>query len=326
MSLAVFAACGGRTGLESAPGQGSDGGTLAPDGGPSGQDAPSVATTMLLFGGETHPDPSSVTYLSDTWTWDGATWTRLDVQGPAARSAAAAATLGTTTILFGGVNAAGGLADTWTWDGSGWTQVEVPGPSARAGAAIATLGGAVVVFGGAGDQGELGDTWTWDGTSWTQRLAASGPSPRAAAVAATLQGNVVLYGGWNNGGLNFPDDTWTWDGSQWTQQQVAGPGEQLSDPTALLDCAAGVLDAELVLSCHGQTWTWDGTRWTQQPAAGPNVQGASISPTGGLLVQFGGFDGVEDTSATWTWNGQGTWAMLSTPGPSARNFAAAAAR
>jgi hypothetical protein len=326
MSLAAIVACGGRTGLENALGELSDGGTSPADGSPTGQDAPSGAATMLLFGGETHPDPTSITYLSDTWTWDGQTWLKVDVQGPPARSAASAATLGNTTVLFGGANAQGALADTWTWDGSSWTQQNGTGPSSRAGAAVATLGATVVLFGGAGDQGVLGDTWTWDGASWTQRSSSGGPSPRNAAVAATLQGRVVLYGGWNNGGLTFPDDTWTWDGSQWTQQQVAGPGEQLADPTALLDCVAGALGAEIVLSCRGQTWVWNGTSWTQEQAAGPNVEGASMSPTAGLLVQFGGFDGVEDTSSTWTWSGKGTWAMLSSAGPSGRSFAAMAAR
>ncbi|MCA2978775.1 MAG: hypothetical protein INH37_10850, partial [Myxococcaceae bacterium] len=41
--------------------------------------------------------------LSDTWEWDGATWTqRSPSTSPPARSGHAMATLGTKVVLFGG--------------------------------------------------------------------------------------------------------------------------------------------------------------------------------------------------------------------------------
>ena len=46
---------------------------------------------VVLFGGT---DPDSLGVQDDTWTWDGATWTRVNVAGPSARYSAAMATVG----------------------------------------------------------------------------------------------------------------------------------------------------------------------------------------------------------------------------------------
>jgi len=137
---------------------------------------------VVLFGGD-----GAGGALGETWTWDGVLWTKAKpAQSPPARYLAAAATLGSTIVVFGGFNGIdwsnGVLNDTWTWDGATWTQQHpLKSPSARTGAAMATLGDRVILFGGEGDLGWLGDTWAWDGSNWTQ-VATSGPSPRANAA------------------------------------------------------------------------------------------------------------------------------------------------
>src|SRR5206468_1923278 len=77
----------------------------------------------VLFGGA----DDSGDLLGDTWTWNGATWTREQpATSPSARygmGMAFDAALG-DVVLFGG-SASGHCctqADTWTWDGANWTE------------------------------------------------------------------------------------------------------------------------------------------------------------------------------------------------------------
>src|SRR5207244_1795711 len=108
---------------------------------------------------------------SETWTWDGTTWTRLDVAtSPTGAYTVMAYDAATRTIvLFAN-------GQTWLFDGSNWSPptTATSSPTPRGGAAIAydAVHGNVVLFGGygcctgfGGDQ-YLSDTWTWDGTDW----------------------------------------------------------------------------------------------------------------------------------------------------------------
>jgi hypothetical protein len=95
--------------------------------------APLDDALVLFGGGFESPD------FSDTWSWDGTTWTQIRVSGPSARWQAAMARLNDTLVLFGGQEPDGNyLADTWTWNGTAWTQAKVAGPSARRMAVMAT--------------------------------------------------------------------------------------------------------------------------------------------------------------------------------------------
>ncbi len=109
---------------------------------------------LVLFGGSAATSATSASVLADTWTFDGTTWTQLDIVGPAAREYAALAPLGGKLVLFGGAtaNAAATLSDTWTFDGAAWTQLAVAGPSGVGGkASMAPLGTKLVLFGGFGE-------------------------------------------------------------------------------------------------------------------------------------------------------------------------------
>jgi len=83
---------------------------------------------VVLFGGT-----NSSGYLGDTWTFDGGSWTLVDVPpAPPARQGASMATLGNEIVLFGGQSNKGDLSDTWTFDGGSWTLIDAStAPSAR---------------------------------------------------------------------------------------------------------------------------------------------------------------------------------------------------
>jgi hypothetical protein len=176
--------------------------------------------------------------VSETWEWDGVSWTQLADTGPGAR-AASAMTYDSDrdrVVLFGGrllVNpsksGAGNLSDTWEWNGAEWTQQADQGPEGRRGHAMVydVARKQSVLFGGASvgtvETREFSDTWTWDGKSWKQ-AASFGPSKRSLHSMAydDVLGLTVLFGGVQLPGSYF-GDTWDWDGKRWAQCQDIGP-------------------------------------------------------------------------------------------------------
>ena len=191
---------------------------------------------VVLFGGRNKEGYD----LSDTWTWDGSTWTKqAPAASPPAREIASMAYDAATRniVLFGGyvLHINGMLGDTWTWDGSTWTkQHPAAHPLARRDASMAYDAATrnIVLLGGESQEGsDLSDTWTWAGLTWTKQAPAASPPAREFASmgydAAT--GNIVLFGG----GVSESNlgDTWTWDGLTWTKQvPTASPYARRAHP------------------------------------------------------------------------------------------------
>ena len=186
-----------------------------------------AAGNIVLFGGQSSLIPAG-TYLNDTWTWDGTTWTQqFPPVSPPARSAMGMVyDVATKTVLgFGGANSGGILDDTWTWDGVAktWTQQNpTASPSARSqmGMAYDAANQTVVFFGGYGSSVPIGDTWTWNGTTWIQQFPASVPptlTGAGMAYDAALR-VVVLFGGCVDGiWEDTTNETWIWNGINWRQ-------------------------------------------------------------------------------------------------------------
>jgi hypothetical protein len=285
---------------------------------------------MVLFGGDQVTDGTGV-LLSDTWTWDGSTWTeQFPSASPAARYGASLAYDAATgdLVLFGGVTSAGDASDTWTWNGTTWTPL-LPknSPPARYAASVADdqATGLVVLFGGLANHTMLSDTWTWDGTTWTQQHPGSKPPARYAASmgydAATA--TVVLFGGYE-GGLTGLSDTWTWNGSNWSQQAPASSPSGRYGASVAYDPAAG----EMILfggyssgnNDQSDMWTWDGSTWTKlSPTTSPPARRYAVMDYDGAtgnLVLFGGDPGGIDTpsslSDTWIWGSQGSFVTAPT--------------
>jgi hypothetical protein len=127
---------------------------------------------VVLFGGLlVGGDPSGD--QNDTWTWDGASWTRVGPGSapPARHFASSSTSTPVGVLLFSGVGgASGSLADTWIFDGKGWTKLApATAPSRRLlGTLAGPVGGHPVLFGGFDQTVDLGDAWTWDGSTWTK--------------------------------------------------------------------------------------------------------------------------------------------------------------
>lgn len=177
--------------------------------------------TVVLFGGGT----GAYTYVNDTWTWDGVTWTQqfppvspraceFDTQGMVYDQATE------NVVMFMGGNCSPSLAETWIWNGRAktWTQKfpSTSPPPSNATIAYDAANGEVVLFGG-----NMNQTWTWDGTTWTEQFPATSPSPRGLPAMAydPIVGSVVMFGG-SAGAPSALNDTWTWNGITWTQIQT----------------------------------------------------------------------------------------------------------
>lgn len=274
---------------------------------------------VVLFGGRA-PHGGD---LSDTWIFDGTSWSELSVpEAPPARDSAGMATLGSRVVLFGGFKSATLISDTWMFDGTSWTEVH-GSPHPPSVDSMAALGGQVTVYTGsprnpyAGGGG--GDTWTFDGTSWTLAPTHSGPSARIGSGLATLGTEDILFGGADD------DHTWAFDGTRWSQLKVSTHPGSLGSP------GMATLGGEVVLF-GGQndlgndvddTWTFDGTVWSQLPLSSrpPARESASAATLGGRVVLFGGEHRGTYFNDTWTFDGT-TWSQLTIPSPPSERFAA----
>ena len=131
---------------------------------------------IVLFGGQGSRDGGDLV-RKDTWTWDGATWTKHhSAVSPIGRMDAGMAydDARQQVVLFGGLDQTGSAIDqTWTWDGLRWIRVlpeQYPPARSRAAMAYDAAAGKIVLFGGEDGHGVLfGDTWTWDGSTWHTR-------------------------------------------------------------------------------------------------------------------------------------------------------------
>ena len=227
---------------------------------------------IVMFGGSLDDTGDLGT---DTWTWDGATWTQRITQHAPPGSWSPAMTFDTTNqnvVLVSGDGgpATGSPADTWIWDGTDWTQAQpVHAPSARINTMMANdpVRGRVVLFGGAIDNVNQNDTWEWDGTDWTQISPTISP-PERCLHQMIFDGNAIVMNGGNGITSSFLDDTWTYDGTTWTQATTVftPPARWMS--TMMYDSVLGrvVMFGGLDASESGinDTWEWNGSQWRQR--------------------------------------------------------------
>jgi uncharacterized protein (TIGR03437 family) len=309
----------------------------APATSPPARTGPAMAFDSLhgqavMFGGTgtAKEPPGTADNLSDTWVWDGSTWTEKTPQTvPTPRALHAMAYgLGQVLMFGGAINGSVGLEkDTWVFDGTNWTMQTPFGPSERYGTAMAydSAHNQIVLFGGIGPATEgasfIGDTWVWNGAAWTQKTPQTSPPARAGHSLAydSVHGQVVLFGGEGASGFGFQatavalNDTWLWDGTNWTQElpKISPPPRNAF--AMAFDAAHGQTFLFGGLNGNGtdlnDTWIWDGSNWTQvSPQTSPSVRDSyalAYDSTHGQIVLFGGETSfpLATLGDTWIWTG-----------------------
>ncbi len=153
-------------------------------------------------------------------------------------------------------------------------------------------------------------TWEYEGTTWAQIATVGNPGPRnrpAMCFHAGL-GKAVMFGGYN-GTINT-DQTWVYDGVAATWTQVTIPGSKppaRNAATMVYDSVRGLCvltgGQDTAVTPFADTWTFDGTAWTQQPTTTQGVRDHSMAfaPTLGQAVKFGGFVSGPFVLSNQTW-------------------------
>jgi hypothetical protein len=276
---------------------------------------------VVLFGGDRD---ATTTLLSDTWTWDGLSWTEhhpITSPSPRSRMAMTYDEAHNLVVLFGGtdryltVPGSTNRSDTWTWDGMTWTE-QHPSVAPTLGEAAMTFDEArrVTVLFGHRPQGGAPETWVWDGARWQQKHPTRSPSGRLGASLAYnwKTYDVVLFGGFNQqeGELS---DTWTWDGENWSQAHPQNNppvrfGATLGGgPVGLLMFGGSRAQGQR----YGDTWMWNGADWLPlEPCSSPSPRSgasAAYDIRRSQLVMFGGGLAAGAPAPygrdTWTWDG-----------------------
>ena len=134
---------------------------------------------IVLFGGLAWSvNASAGTTVSDTWTFQGRSWSKRDPMtspGPLANDLMIYDDKSLTCLLVGKSISAvgpGGRAETWSWNGSSWTRLPDIPPGTNEvieGFAFDRTHGEAVLLSWASPATDIPNpthTWTWDGRSW----------------------------------------------------------------------------------------------------------------------------------------------------------------
>jgi hypothetical protein len=171
---------------------------------------------IVLFGGNI----AGSAQLSDTWEWDGTTWTNV-TSGTSPPGRAYFPMIydvqSSSIVLWGGCSDNGcgaNLADTWTWNGT-WSAATGAGPSEAECTNCMTYHAATnegILYG----VPPTGSTWAWANGAWANITPdASSPAPPGAGAMAydSARKRTVFFGGV---AATATAETWEWDGTSWS--------------------------------------------------------------------------------------------------------------
>ncbi len=269
---------------------------------------------IVLFGGYTVGLGGLVTYLNDTWTFDGTTWTQETPRvAPPPRASAAIAYDAVTQkiLLFGGWDGLQRLGDTWVWDGSTSKWTEKRGKS-RPGAKSGAMGfrdpttGHAMIFGGFNGFLYDLDTYMWTGKGWQLVKSTNTPYARSEGIAALdeARNKVVQFGGLGN--VN-PNNTWLWDGTDWALQSPTVQPPLRYYSAAAFDPGLGDVIMFAGGPGYGDTWAWAGSDWEEVfPTTSPAPReghAMAYDVALGHPVVFGGENATGQFNDTWEFVG-----------------------
>jgi len=285
--------------------------------------AASIAS-WVATGGRTGPVFGTPRVTPGTvWTWDGAAYAAVPVDGPGPTSnwadMAYDRTSGVIVLWDHGCAALvmgfqGGCVaqvnKTWTWDGRSWTSRAMKSAprSAGPGAMVydAKLGQVVYTNG-------VGQVWAWTGSDWKEVDVRGAPPVAARGSAAPVATFAVGYDE-SRDLLVFAlsTSTWAWNGATW--KEVAGgidPGDARPDAHLVYDRAHG----QLVYVGSRFTWTWDGAGWQKyaQPAIAFGTLAYDAARGKVMLVQqnTSACDQAACRTTVWTWDSK-AWTQVAT--------------
>jgi len=180
-----------------------------------------VLRAVVLFGGSQN---AGRTYLHDTWSFSGGTWSRLTPgTHPPGRTGAGMAydAADSYLLLFGGTVAGAQRNDSWSFTKGNWAAITPsvsPAPRSALAMTYDAKDGYVVMFGGYLKGAALNDTWTFVGGRWTNLNLSFAPSGRfwSGSTFDARHGYVLLFGGTAGAhGATF-GDTWAFRSGSWT--------------------------------------------------------------------------------------------------------------
>jgi hypothetical protein len=278
-------------------------------GGPSARTNHSMAYDaargeVVLYGGETSGGDST-----ETWTWNGTSWTNRGSQTGASFHARMAYDSVRQVVVR---HDRAGV--TWEWDGVSWTNKSTSGPYGRSdyGMAFDSIRGKTVLFGGTAIY-TTSDVYEWDGTTWTHPQPSTTPMQRAEhAVSWDGTRNAVLVFGGHNDAPVWLGSAAEWNGtSWWISSSSAGPDVRIR-PTMAFHAARGAVILFGGRSLFGEeadTWQRVGAVWSELSLSGPSARyGAAMAYDSARqrIVLFGG--DTDHTSAGGLKND--TWELL----------------
>jgi hypothetical protein len=264
----------------------------------------------VLFGGGKPGAP----YMSETWEWNGVSWSQPSSSTPPARRDAAMAYdshRGVCVLFGGGTNIFEHhipFNDTWEWNGSVWTLRQGNNPSATdrpppLDFPKMTYDGTrrrVVLIGSTERVDDsinpVTRTWEWDGTNWSVRATAPPTRYQPAMAYDPMRRVTVVFGGKAYGG-GLLNDTWTWDGTTWASVAAGGPPGRYEHAMAfdnrrrVMVMFGGSNDGGAELS---DTWEWDGQSWSVRSFAsrfgltGRRLHQMWYEPSEERVIVFGG--------------------------------------
>jgi hypothetical protein len=271
-----------------------------------------VRAHTVLFGGR---DTSIGNTFSDTWYFDGRSWTT----GPSGAPARSGHGMvydadRDEVVLFGGFDVNNfPVNDAWKLKAQ-WTVAPDPGtkPSPRAGMAMVydPFIQRSVMFGGLTSGGVVGDTWQFNGLIWEQPAPPTAPPARSNTGIAFDQKRrrSIVFGG--DGAAGRLGDSWEYDNAlpgeppnpTWYPRTLATSPPPSASLAMAYDPIRDRVVAQLGLS---GTWQLGGTAWTALgltpaplPRIAPSLAYATVL---GRIVMFGGStSGGTDLADTWT--------------------------
>jgi hypothetical protein len=234
-----------------------------------------------------------------------------------------------TIVLFGGVCTTSAIAgDTWEFDGTAWKKIDAANDPDRLSAeamAYDSLRHQTILFGGT-----LAFGLPTGGTHiYTDHVWSIPPDPVASPAARSLfvfasnpdQQVVWMFGGMNDTGLGM--EFWQLQSGAWSRLSMTNGPTVCPTPNGVYDSDR----KKLVVVCSDSTvFEWDGAAWKQITGqkTQPGVRSFSsmvYDPNLKKTVLFGGFDSVNYTDETWTWDGT-TWTRVKKNPPPSRSLAA----